>query len=123
MLSMVPFVLANNLLLLNQFPDTHADRQAGRKHFPIAYGERNSLRMYALFVAVAALLIAWLAASGSVTPGLLFALWPLLAAVYAVFGMHTAIRERTSMLPCLAANVIAAVLTPAVMSLTLIVST
>ncbi|MGQ8367279.1 prenyltransferase [Glaciecola sp. 1036] len=42
------FCLVNNLLLLNQYPDVEADKQAGRKHFIIFYGEENGKWMYLL---------------------------------------------------------------------------
>ena len=32
--SLVPFFLVSDLLLLNQFPDTEADKNIGRKHYP-----------------------------------------------------------------------------------------
>ena len=37
-LGVIPFCLANNLLLLNQLPDLEADRSVGRRHLPIAHG-------------------------------------------------------------------------------------
>lgn len=36
LISLVPFFLINNLLLLNQYPDISADASVGRKTFPIA---------------------------------------------------------------------------------------
>ena len=38
LVSLIPFFLVNNLLLLNQFPDVTADREAGRKHILIQHG-------------------------------------------------------------------------------------
>jgi len=32
---LLPFCLSNNLLLLNQYPDIHADKNVGRRTFPI----------------------------------------------------------------------------------------
>lgn len=37
-LTLIPFLLINNLLLLNQFPDIEADKITGRNHIPIKYG-------------------------------------------------------------------------------------
>lgn len=48
--SMVPFFLVNNLLLLNQFPDVTADRDVGRKHYPIVIGRKKSALIYAGFL-------------------------------------------------------------------------
>lgn len=38
LVGLMPFLLINNLLLLNQYPDIAADSQIGRRHFPIHYG-------------------------------------------------------------------------------------
>ena len=45
-ISLIPFFLVNNLLLLNQIPDVAADRTVGRVTFPIAYGVRPAILMY-----------------------------------------------------------------------------
>ena len=51
--SLVPFFLVNNLLLLNQFPDTGADRAVGRRHLPIVLGRRRGSWVYAVFLPAA----------------------------------------------------------------------
>ncbi len=48
-LSMVPFFLVNNLLLLNQLPDIEADQSVGRMHMPIKMGRVASVKLFALF--------------------------------------------------------------------------
>ena len=55
LVSLIPFFLANNLLLLNQFPDVAADSEAGRRHLPVQYGLQVSSYFYLLFVLLAAL--------------------------------------------------------------------
>ncbi|MBA56326.1 MAG: prenyltransferase [Pseudomonadales bacterium] len=45
-LGLIPFLLVNNLLLLNQYPDVEADAAIGRYHFPIAYGVTASNLAY-----------------------------------------------------------------------------
>jgi len=45
-ISLIPFFLVNNLLLLNQLPDVEADRKAGRVTFPIVYGEVRTIIVY-----------------------------------------------------------------------------
>jgi 1,4-dihydroxy-2-naphthoate octaprenyltransferase len=59
-LSLIVFCLVNNLLLLNQFPDAHADKQVGRNHFVIAKGFRASAITYIAFVAVCFALVVYL---------------------------------------------------------------
>lgn len=55
--SLVPFFLANNLLLLNQYPDVEADRQVGRRHLPIAFGLEFATGVYGFMTAAAMLVI------------------------------------------------------------------
>ena len=49
--SMVPFFLASNLLLLNQYPDVDADRAVGRCHLLIVHGARAGAIVYVIFLA------------------------------------------------------------------------
>ncbi|MEW9797793.1 prenyltransferase [Alteromonas sp. CYL-A6] len=46
--SVIPALLVNNLLLLNQFPDREADKQHGRRHAVVVYGYRGAAVIYAL---------------------------------------------------------------------------
>ncbi len=48
--SLTPFFLVSELLLINQFPDVEADRQVGRRHYPITIGRRPSASIYAAFL-------------------------------------------------------------------------
>ncbi len=56
--SLIPFFLVSNLLLLNQFPDTAADKSTGRWHLPIAVGRKKSALVYGLFLLMTYLSIA-----------------------------------------------------------------
>jgi 1,4-dihydroxy-2-naphthoate octaprenyltransferase len=51
--SLVPFFLASNLLLLNQYPDVEADRAAGRRHLLIVHGARIGAMVYVSFLLAA----------------------------------------------------------------------
>ena len=53
MASLIVFFLVNNLLLLNQFPDVEADKNAGRCHFPILIGRKKSAWIYVGFLVAA----------------------------------------------------------------------
>jgi len=55
--SLIPFFLVSDLLLLNQFPDINADREIGRKHLPIVAGIERSVIVYGLFLFLAYLSI------------------------------------------------------------------
>lgn len=46
LLALVVFFLVNNLLLLNQFPDVEADRDAGRRHWLIRYGYQSGAHVF-----------------------------------------------------------------------------
>ena len=50
LISMIPFFLVSDLLLLNQFPDIDADREIGRKHLPITVGKKTCVMIYGLFL-------------------------------------------------------------------------
>ncbi|OVE74094.1 hypothetical protein BVX93_00515 [bacterium B13(2017)] len=47
-ISLVPFFLVNNLLLLNQFPDIEQDKSVGRKNIIIIYGARIACIIYGI---------------------------------------------------------------------------
>jgi 1,4-dihydroxy-2-naphthoate octaprenyltransferase len=78
LLSMVPFFLVNNLLLLNQFPDMEPDRTIGRKHFLITYGKKASAITYTVFLICAYAV-------------LVLGVWLNLFPVGALFGLATLI--------------------------------
>ncbi|WP_044412053.1 prenyltransferase [Thiomicrospira microaerophila] len=65
-LSLIPFFLVNNLLLLNQYPDLEADRQVGRRNLLIAFGEKTGVRVFSGFLAAAFIILAGLVALGCV---------------------------------------------------------
>jgi 1,4-dihydroxy-2-naphthoate polyprenyltransferase len=48
--ALIVTLLVSNLLLLNQFPDAAADRQAGRRHLPISIGRPKSARVFLLLM-------------------------------------------------------------------------
>ncbi|MES9971609.1 MAG: prenyltransferase [Candidatus Thiodiazotropha sp.] len=57
LLSMVPFFLVNNLLLLNQIPDVEADRSVGRDNYAIAWSPAKGAWLYLVFCLLAYLAI------------------------------------------------------------------
>ena len=60
-ISMVPFFLVSNLLLLNQLPDIEADRESRRKHLPISVGKKTCVMLYGLFLLLTylSILLGW----------------------------------------------------------------
>jgi 1,4-dihydroxy-2-naphthoate octaprenyltransferase len=120
-ISLVPFFLANNLLLLNQLPDITADRSAGRRHFPIAYGTSNSVVLYGIFAAAASLTIVAGILSGYIPKAGYVCLIPLCAAFAAWAGAmkYATVTER--LVPFLGMNVLAALFTPLLLGVVLII--
>jgi len=52
-LSMVPFFLVNNLLLLNQVPDLQADQKVGRHNILMKLGVARGMYVFSVFVVLA----------------------------------------------------------------------
>lgn len=112
----VPFLLANNLLLLNQYPDIEADRQVGRRHFAIAYGVHKANIVYALSVALAAALLMWGVFDNQLPTWTLLGLLPLPLAGIAWHGARRHGQQIGQHPKYLAANVMVALFTPALMA-------
>ncbi len=118
--SAVPFFLVNNLLLLNQYPDIQADTRVGRKNFPIVYGVNLGNGVYAVFVAAAALTIIGGVGAGLLPQSSLLALVAMPLAMYSLYGAIK-YREQIGSSPrYLATNVMATVVTPLLLGLSLV---
>ncbi|MFO1418350.1 MAG: prenyltransferase [Methylotetracoccus sp.] len=115
--SLVPFFLVNNLLLLNQYPDVAADRSIGRCHVPIAYGLLTATKVYGAFALAACAVIVFGVVTDSLPAATLAGLIPISGAfvVFAGALKHAASVER--LLPYMALNVLVSILTPAVLGL------
>jgi 1,4-dihydroxy-2-naphthoate polyprenyltransferase len=112
MMSIVPFFLVNNLLLLNQIPDIQADASVGRQTFPIAYGSKNSAFVYGVFAACGFAVIPWAVYQAYITPIGLIAMLPLLLAVSALYGFSRYSDNVDKLIPFMGFNVGASILTP-----------
>ena len=110
--SLLPFFLVNNLLLLNQFPDREADQRVGRHHFPIAYGLQNSSRVYLGFVMASCLVIIIGVWVGFIPVLGYVALLPLVVALMMVPGIFKQADQVDKLLPYLGINVGVSLLTP-----------
>lgn len=118
--SLVPFFLVNNLLLLNQYPDVEADRRVGRNHAPIAFGFGVTDRIYVLFAVLAGVCIAACAATGILPTLGWLALLPLLAVIPIYAGMRRYRGDVATLLPRMGLNVAVSVLTPLACALALL---
>ncbi len=109
-------LLVHNLLLINEFPDVQADKQAGRRTLPITMGESGA----AIFYATAALLvyvwvIAWVIAG--VMP-----VWTLLSLItlpFTIKGINDARHydNRPVLISGMANNVMAVLITQALIAI------
>lgn len=117
--SLIPFLLTNNLLLLNQFPDIEADKAVGRDHFPIRYGVDNSILAYGVSA-----LSAW----GLLLIGIVLGVLPLLSLLtFIMLPINIIVwlnirRYKTNipaLMPAMGMNVVTTVLTPLILALTL----
>lgn len=118
--ALVPFFLTSNLLLLNQYPDIEADANSGRNHVPIAYGTGVANTVYGFSAAAAALTLLLGVGEGMLPDAALAALAPLGLAGFALSGAirhHDGIGRHPQYL---AANAAAAVLTPFVLAVALL---
>ena len=120
--SFIPFLLVNNLLLLNQYPDADADSKVGRRHFPILYGIAASNRVYCL----ANLLVLLLLCFGvyfALLPGTaLFALVPLSLTLVVTRGIYRYEQKAGKLNPYLGMNVLVCLSVPMVIALALVFS-
>lgn len=115
--SLVLFFLANNLLLLNQFPDAEVDRQVGRRHLLVTAGPAKAAHWYAAQAALAYLcLIAGVFAQW-LPWGAAFGLLTLPLAWATVRQVLTHAHDNQRLLPAMARNVQITVITPVLMAL------
>lgn len=120
LVSLVPFFLVNNLLLLNQYPDMQADSGAGRRHFPIAYGIMKSNLIYAAFALAAYVVIGYGIAAGHLKVLSYIAIIPAAFSMVALTGAARHGAEIGRFPGFLAANVAAAVLTPLLLAVSIV---
>ncbi len=119
--SMVPFFLVSNLLLLNQFPDVDADRDIGRKHFPIAIGRRASSFIYIGFLGLAYLTVI-LGVYRQLLPKLsLIGLITCLIAVPAGIGAYRHADRIEKLMPYMGVNVVINLATPILVAIGLLI--
>jgi 1,4-dihydroxy-2-naphthoate octaprenyltransferase len=120
LISLIPFCLNNNLLLLNQYPDINADKSVGRRTFPIVYGTHKSSLTYAFFMLVAYSLIAVMIIKGILPKLSSVALAPLILSSYAFMGACKHGSKIGQHPKHLAANVAAAISTPLLLGISIV---
>ncbi len=121
LVSLVPFFLINNLLLLNQYPDIQADATVGRNTFPMAFGLKNSNIVYATFMLAAYLSILVYIVAGYIPALSVIALAPIALSTYALMGAVKYGAKIGDSPQHMAANVAAAILAPLLLAISIIV--
>lgn len=114
--SLVPFFLCNNLLLLNQFPDVLADRQAGRRHLLVQAGPRVASRYFMAMTGAACASLVLGVATGTLPLGALAGLAGLALALSASRTVRHHYDDVQALLPAMGQNVAANLLTPTLMA-------
>jgi len=103
-------ILVHNLLLLNEFPDTEADKKAGRKTLPVTLGKKKAGIVYSVTTVVVYL---WII--GGVIAGLMpvFSLIALLTIPLAIKAIQGTLKhqEMARLVPAMANNVLVVLLT------------
>jgi 1,4-dihydroxy-2-naphthoate octaprenyltransferase len=122
LVAIVPFLLVNNLLLLNQYPDIKADTEAGRNHLPIAFGVKRSNIIYGVFALMTVLAIVSLVLFERLPMLSLIALIPMPLAFFSLYGMTRYGASIGEHQQYLGANVVVAILSPLLLAISLLLS-
>jgi 1,4-dihydroxy-2-naphthoate octaprenyltransferase len=103
-------ILVHNLLLLNEFPDIPADREAGRRTLPITIGKNGAWLIYsALTIVVYIWIVGWVIA-GAMPVFSLIALLTLPFAIKAIRGGRN-YDDMSQLVPAMANNIMVVLLT------------
>ncbi|MBA7625389.1 1,4-dihydroxy-2-naphthoate octaprenyltransferase [subsurface metagenome] len=103
-------ILVHNLLLLNEFPDTEADKKAGRKTLPITIGKARASLVYSVLTMVVYLWIIGGVVAGQMPIFSLLALLTLPLAIKAIQGARKP-EDMSKLVPAMASNVMVVLLT------------
>jgi len=120
--ALVPFFLVNDLLLLNQFPDVEADKQVGRRHYPMVIGRQKSVTLYGVQLALAYLSIIIGVALGFLPWPTLLGLLTIIIAIPTYKGARAYADDMENLIPFLGKNVLINLATPLLMAVGLIIA-
>lgn len=115
-------ILVHNLLLLNEFPDTEADRKGDRKTLPIILGGRRAGIVYSVLTMLIYLWIMGWVAAGLMPVFSLVALLTLPLAIKAIQGALEP-QEMSRLMPAMANNVLVVLLTQLLLGIGYILAT
>jgi len=115
-------ILVHNLLLLNEFPDTEADRKADRKTLPITMGKTKASIVYSVLTVLVYLWIIGGVIAGLMPVFSLIALLTLPLAIRAIQGARKH-EEMTRLVPAMASNVLVVLLTQLLLGIGYVLAT
>lgn len=117
LVAVVMMLLVSELLLINQIPDTDADRRVGRRHLPIVLGLHAAVRVVAGLLLAAYLLLALGIAAGllPVTAG--FSLLPLPLAIRVAAQLPRVLEDPAGLSRILGINVATLLATPVLLGI------
>jgi 1,4-dihydroxy-2-naphthoate polyprenyltransferase len=116
MISFPPGILTSLLLLLNQFPDSEADKNGGRKHLIIKFGNRNAAYIYAAGVIATFVIIFVLPLAGVSSFWLYLGLIPIPIIFKATSTALKSYNNIDRLIPALGANIVTVLLTDALIA-------
>ncbi|MEI6276494.1 MAG: prenyltransferase [Prolixibacteraceae bacterium] len=119
MVSIPPGILTALLLLLNQFPDSEADRKGGRNHLVIKFGYKNAAFVYAAGVVATFAIILVLPLAGVSSFWLYLGLLPLPIIFKATSTTLQSYNNVDKLIPALGANIATVLLTDALLAASL----
>jgi 1,4-dihydroxy-2-naphthoate polyprenyltransferase len=122
MISIPPGILTALLLFLNQFPDSEADRQGGRKHLVIKLGYRKASFVYAAGVVTTFIIILMLPVTGVSSWWLLLGLLPLPVITKATVTTIRNYNDTDKLIPALGANIVTVLATDALLALAIFIT-
>jgi len=115
-------ILVHNLLLLNEFPDTEADRKADRKTLPITMGKIKASTVYSVLTVIVYLWIIGGVVADLMPVFSLIALLTLPLAIKAIQGARKH-QEMNRLVPAMANNVLVVLLTQLLLGIGYILAT
>jgi len=121
LISLIPFFLINNLLLLNQYPDVKADASVGRNTFPIVFDMKKSNFVYAFFMLAAYSLILFYIVKGDIPNLSIISLFPFVFSLFALIGAIKYTSKIGDFHQYMGANVAAAILTPLLLAISIVI--
>lgn len=122
LVSIPPGILTSLLLFLNQFPDSEADKQGGRKHLVIKLGYRRASFLYAAGVVTTFVMILMLPILGVSSYWLLLGLLPLPVITMATVTTIRNYNNTDKLIPALGANIITVLATDAMIALAIFIT-